>query len=192
MQPLKKQQPSDPEFEQMLEQVRPRLRAFLLSLTGSQFAAEDLTQETSLVLWDKREEYDPSGDFRAWAFRIAFFQAQNFRRKEATRQRRELPGEGLFGQIADHATERHGREEQEDSLHQAMIHCLAKLRTAHRDLVLHRYRDGRSLEQLSSEAGTNRNAMAQKLFRLKRTLLSCIEKHRRSDPAAGADFPLST
>ncbi|MEM7600780.1 MAG: sigma-70 family RNA polymerase sigma factor [Verrucomicrobiota bacterium] len=176
MNPLKN--PSDPgsDFEALIEQVRPRLRAFLLSLTGSEAASEDLAQEVSLILWEKRWEFDPAGDFRAWAFRIAFLQAQNFRRKEARQKSRELPGDELFEQIAEVATDRHGHDDREEQRHQAMLRCLGKLKEVHRDLVLRRYQDEHSLEQLSSEAGINRNAMAQKLFRLKRTLLNCVEK----------------
>lgn len=159
-----------------MKNIRPRLRAFLLSLTGSDAASEDLTQEVCLILWEKREEFDPAGDFRAWAFRIGFLQAQNFRRKMARQRDRELPGDELFEQIAAVTKERHGRDDLEEKRYAAMLTCLGKLREAHRDLVLRRYQDEHSLEQLSSEAGINRNAMAQKLFRLKRTLLICVEK----------------
>jgi len=170
-----KSQPS-PEFEHLLETHRPRLCAFLLSLTGSGAAADDLVQETSLVLWRKREEFDPSGDFRAWAFRVAFLQAQNHRRRIARRLNRELPGDELFERIADAATEGHGRSEQEERRRDALVHCLKKLREPHRDLLLRRYQDGTSLEQLSHEANLNRNAMAQKLFRIKTTMARCVRK----------------
>ncbi|MAS92280.1 MAG: hypothetical protein CMO55_03700 [Verrucomicrobiales bacterium] len=175
MTPLKKDNPA-PELEDLMESVRPRLRAFLLSLTGSEAAAEDLTQETCLTIWQKREEFDPTGDFRAWAFRIGFFQAQNHRRKVARQQNRELPGDELFEQIAETVTERHGHDDREESRRTALLLCLGKLRENHRELILHRFQDGRSLKHLSEEAGINCNAMAQKLFRLKRTLLTCVEK----------------
>lgn len=176
MDPLKNPSDSYSDFEALMENIRPRLRAFLLSLTGSESASEDLTQEVCLVLWEKRDKFDPAGDFRAWAFRIAFLQAQNHRRKIARQNNRELPGDELFEQIAEVTQERHGRDDLEEKRHTAVINCLGKLRETHRNLVLRRYQDEHSLEQLSSEAGINRNAMAQKLFRLKRTLLNCVEK----------------
>lgn len=186
MAPLKKDKPA-PELEDLMESVRPRLRAFLLSLTGSEAAAEDLTQETCLTIWEKRDDFDPNGDFRAWAFRIGFFQAQNHRRKIARQHNRELPGDELFEQIAEIAIERHGHDDREELRRTALLHCLGKLRDNHRELVLHRFQDGRSLKQLSEEEGINCNAMAQKLFRLKRTLLTCVEKQmatRKGDLSA--------
>tara|TARA_B110000305_G_C19157321_1_gene500918 strand:- start:194 stop:757 length:564 start_codon:yes stop_codon:yes gene_type:complete len=176
MNSLKQSSDSSPDFEALMTAIRPRLRAFLLSLTGSEAAAEDLTQDTSVVLWEKRDKYDPEGDFRAWAFRIGFFQVQNYRRKLARQQNRELPGDDLFEEIADQVTERHGSDDEDLRRHAAMITCLGKLKEDHRDLVLNRYQEERSLAHLASDEGINRNAMAQKLFRLKRTLLTCVEK----------------
>ena len=174
MKPLKSQ--PFPEFERLLEANRPRLHAFLLSLTGSGAAADDLAQETCLVLWEKREQFDPSGNFRAWAFRIAFLQAQNHRRRVTRQQSRELPGDELFERIADTASERHVCGELEERRQNALVNCLKKLNEAHRDLVLSRYQDGTSLEQLSLAADLNRNAMAQKLFRIKTSLARCVRK----------------
>ena len=36
--------------------------------------AEDILQETNLILCQKANEYDPSGHFQGWAFKIARFQ----------------------------------------------------------------------------------------------------------------------
>lgn len=176
MDALKENSATPGDFEDRIESVRPRLRAFLLSLTGSECAADDLTQDTCLVLWEKRDEFDPDGNFRAWAFRIGFLRAQNHRRKQSRRRRRELPGDELFDRIAESVTMRHGDSDRDEAREAALATCLGKLNEDHRDLVLSRYQDGRSLQQLSDDAGIKRNAMAQKLFRLKRKLLQCLEK----------------
>ncbi len=169
-------QPSS-EFERLIEAHRPRLRAFLLSLTGSEAAAEDLAQETCLVLWRKRDEFDTGGNFQAWAFRIAFFVAQNHRRKMARQRSREIPGDELLDRIAEIATQVHARHDAEDRRRSALRHCLSKLSAPHRDLVLSRYLDGTSLADLSNAAEINRNAMAQKLFRIRKSLARCLRKH---------------
>jgi len=173
MTPLKKPEPSA-DFATLLASHRRQIQAFLLSLTGSSSAADDLTQETSLVLWEKRADYDPSGNFHAWAFQTAFFLAQNHRRRLLRQERRELPGDELFERIAAASVPETG--EIEEARAQALRHCLGKLSEAHRELLLRRYLDGTTLETLSSEAISNRNALAQKLFRIKRTLIECINR----------------
>lgn len=158
------------DFNERIAQVRPQLRAYLLSLTASLTTAEDLTQETSVILWRKRAEFDPEGNFKAWAFRIAFLQAQNFRRKEGRRLRLELPLDETFNRLAA-PLPAVGTKNRD-----ALLHCLDRLPEDHRELLLRRYQDGDSLELLSSQESTNRNALAQKLFRLKKALIICISK----------------
>jgi RNA polymerase sigma-70 factor, ECF subfamily len=185
MTPLKNNEPSA-DLAALLASHRGQIQAFLLSLTGSASAADDLTQETTLVLWEKRADYDPTGNFRAWAFQIAFYLAQNHRRRILRQERRELPGDGLFDQIA--AASLADTEEIEEARAQALRLCLGKLSESHRELLLRRYLDGTTLETLSSEAASNRNALAQKLFRIKRTLIECI-KRQPGTQAATLHFP---
>ncbi len=163
-------------MEDLIEPLRPRLRAFLYSLIADYSAADDLTQETCLVLWEKRDEYDPQKNFQSWAFQIAFYQAQNFRRKTARRQSRELPSESLMEKMANTAAEAFSGAQDDDSRKQALLICLDKLTDSHKTLILSRYQDGISLESLSDSEGLKRNAIAQKLFRIRRTLLKCIQK----------------
>jgi len=58
---------------------QPRLYAFVLSLTGNPNEADDVLQNTNLVLLKKREAFRPDADFGAWAMQIARFEVQRFR-----------------------------------------------------------------------------------------------------------------
>jgi len=171
---LKNQQLDDADFESLLQGIRPRLVGYLLSLTSSLAAAEDLAQETAVILWRKRAEFDPSGSFPAWAFRIAFLQVMNFRRKEGRRLSHELPGEETFRRLE--APDPGFVDIFSSASRDALLYCLGKMREAQRELLLRRYSDGTSLEELSLEEGTNPNALAQKIFRLKKGLFACLRK----------------
>jgi RNA polymerase sigma-70 factor (ECF subfamily) len=174
---LSKENENPADFEGLLERFRPEIRDYLLSLTASLSAAEDLAQETAVILWRKRAEFDPAGNFRAWAFRIAFYQAQNHRRKEARRVGMEFPLDATFERLAEYPR---AAAAASAPRREAMVHCLGRLPEDDRELLLRRLQDGVSLEQLSSEVGMTRNAMAQKIFRIKSALLACI---RRRVPA---------
>ena len=43
--------------------------------------ADDLLQETSLVLWEKFGQFRSGTDFYAWACKIAYFSVCNYRRR---------------------------------------------------------------------------------------------------------------
>ena len=62
---------------------QPRLYAFVLSLTGNPNEADDVLQNTNLVLLKKREAFRPEADFAAWAMQIARFEVQRLRERNA-------------------------------------------------------------------------------------------------------------
>ena len=62
------------EYSQKMTSIQKSLYAFILSLIPNRVEAEDILQETNLILCQKAEEYDPNGHFQGWAFKIARFQ----------------------------------------------------------------------------------------------------------------------
>ncbi|MFT5467378.1 MAG: RNA polymerase sigma-70 factor (ECF subfamily) [Verrucomicrobiales bacterium] len=161
------------DFEALLEAHREPLRRFLVSLTANQAAAEDLAQETCLVLWRKRELFEPGTNFKAWAFQIAFYTVKNYRRKQARAKELSLPDEGLLDKLAYEAEKLDTRWDEEV---EHLPHCLSKLRERNRDLVTRRYMNKTSVQELADERGMTPNAMSQALFRIKRALRKCVEK----------------
>ena len=59
------------QFIQLLSQHDRAMRAFILALTGRIEVVDDIMQETSAVLWRRRQDYDASRSFAAWARGIA-------------------------------------------------------------------------------------------------------------------------
>ena len=159
MTPLTLQQPDD--FEALLEAHREPLRRFLVSLTASGAVADDLTQETCLVLWRKRDKFEPGTNFKAWAFKIAFFTVKNHRRKVARAKELALPDEGLLDKLAAKAETLDDRWDDEA---EHLPHCLSKLPERNRELVTRRYMGKVSVQELATERGMTPNAMSQQLF----------------------------
>ncbi|MEK9783748.1 MAG: sigma-70 family RNA polymerase sigma factor, partial [Opitutales bacterium] len=62
------------DFSQKLVRIQRALYSYILCLLPNRTDAEDVLQETNLVLCKKFPEYDETGNFQAWAFRIAKFQ----------------------------------------------------------------------------------------------------------------------
>ncbi len=68
------------EFAENLRRSRPQLFAFIYSLVRDFDDAEDLYQQTSLILWKKYDQYLPTKSFGAWACGVARFEAAKFLR----------------------------------------------------------------------------------------------------------------
>src|SRR5580692_9914075 len=58
-----------------------RIYAYIFTLLPRRADADDLLQETSLVMWDKFEAANPPNDFLAWGRRIAYHKVLDFHKK---------------------------------------------------------------------------------------------------------------
>lgn len=156
---------------QLMTAHQGRLYAYVLSLLGDPDQANDVLQETNLVLWRTAGEFQMGSNFRAWAFRIAHFQVMAHRQRQL-RDRLVFDDEMLAVlDPAARAVDETYRERQE-----RLTACLEKLPQTHRDLLRQRYADGLSLQAIAGSVRRTANAVAQALFRVRRTLIECVTR----------------
>src|SRR3954471_24480622 len=78
---------SDPlrlaEFVKLHTRHDIRLRALAFALVPNWSDAEEVLQQANLVLWQKFDQFRPGSDFFAWAGRVVYLEAKDFRRKQA-------------------------------------------------------------------------------------------------------------
>jgi RNA polymerase sigma-70 factor (ECF subfamily) len=134
--------------------------------------AQDILQETNLVLWQKAGQFEPGTNFKAWAFRIAYLQTL----AQWKRQKREgwLDfDDELLDQLA-HESEVELEDFQER--HRALKRCLEKLPVPDYEIVRAHYEGRMGLRVLGEQMGRTRGALKQVLLRIRRTLRACIER----------------
>lgn len=158
------------DFLAKVTRAQRPLYGFIVTLIGGGVDADDILQETNLVLWRKAAEYDPSRDFMSWAMRIAQLQAMAHLKK---RRRRPVFDTELLEQIADDSI---ADREQADVRRQALAACLQKLPDKHRRLVARRYEPGASVIAMAAEIDSQPKAVSEMLRRIRRTLLECIQR----------------
>ena len=135
-------------------------------------AAQDILQETNLVLCKKVSEFEPGTNFKAWAFAIARFEVLNYRKQQA-RDARLVFSEELEETFAEELAQ------QSDDLerrHAALKACLGKLREKDRALLMHRYAKKGTLDEFARAAGRSVGGLKVTLHRLRNTLLACMQK----------------
>ena len=135
--------------------------------------AMDIVQETNLLLWEKRSEFESGTNFKAWAFRTARFLVLNHRRKFDNRPKLEfdelhMERIGMFWQQEDFL--------EDEARRAALSACLGKLRPADRELVAVRYSDECSLNDFARKLGRSKASLYTTLGRLRTTLRICIER----------------
>lgn len=154
-----------------IEELRPALKGYVLSLLPDRDACEDVVQETCLFLWDRRGEFEPGSNFRAWAFKAAWFKVLTHRREM---QRRKLVSfsEDVLERIS-RASEQFA--ESADQRLAALSQCVASLPLESQQLLRLRYLDRVSLTAHAKELGVKPNQIQKSLSRIRIALRQCIE-----------------
>jgi RNA polymerase sigma-70 factor (ECF subfamily) len=162
------------EFLQLITEFQGRLFGFVLAILGDVDQANEVLQETNLVLWRKSDEFRPGSDFKAWSFRVAHFQVMAFRQSQI-RDRLVFDDDALAQITRDAA--------KQDELYQQRIarleHCIAKLPERNRDVLCRFYDNDESLEAIAETLKRTANAVGQMLFRIRKSLIACVSNDNR-------------
>ena len=158
------------EFIMRLAACQNRLYAYVLSLLPDPEQARDIVQESNLVMWRKASEFKPGTNFESWACKIAYFEVLAACRKK--RQDRLLFSDELMHQLARDA-ERKLSEFSDKEV--ALEECLERLDPQNRGHLMARYGLGGSVKGVAEQAGITPGAAAVILYRIRKTLLECIQ-----------------
>ncbi len=162
---------ADLEIERELEDLQPALHAYVGSLIGAASGVPDVVQEANILIWDKRETYRQGSNFKAWAFRIAYYKALSYRRDEA-RRGKHFFGEGLLFQLA--AEGQAMFEATADARRDALAACVTQLPADQRELLERHYVDRVSLTDIAHSSGRRPSALHKAVSRIRFALRRCI------------------
>ncbi len=142
--------------------------------------AEDILQETYVVLWKKFGEFDPDRDFFAWARGIARFEVLKYRQRLG----REV--KGLDPEVIEAlGAESEQKQKFLEARQAALNDCLKKLRQKDRRLIQQRYAPGVRAKQLADKLGRSVNSLNTSLHRIRRTLWECVNRTVPTQAAGG-------
>lgn len=160
-------------FFKLFEEHQKRLYAFIRSMVFSAHDADEIMQETSIVIWKKMEEFQLGTNFLAWSFRIARFQVMNFQKKAVNAKKRVGFSEELMEELAD------TREKMEPELGQkwdVLEVCRKKLKEKDQRLLEQVYGLGLEVDELAGKLGRKATSIYRSLRRIRLTLEKCVEK----------------
>lgn len=160
------------EFSELLQDSRSRVFGFIYALVLNMADAEDLFQQTALLLWEKFDEFERGTDFTAWALRIARFKAANFMRSRY-RQEKRLSSAAIENVYL--ASTQQGDESQEDRLN-ALRDCLSKLSPEDQAMIRNCYNSGGvKIKEIAAAMNKSANALYAEIHRIRKALLKCIK-----------------
>jgi len=157
-----------------------RIFAYLHALVPDPHAAEDLLQETCLVISEKFHEFEPGTDFLAWAFQIAWWRVRAARQKYA--RSKILFDDDVLESVATTARE---MTSELDCRREALAGCLERLPPRDRDLVLARYEPGGGVSEAARRSGRSVVAAYKALARIRKILHDCVSHRTAAQGASG-------
>lgn len=159
----------DARFVQLLSLHQRHVYSFIHSLVATDVDADDIMQETSLALWEKRGRYNPQRDFFAWACGVAHIQVLRYRRKVATDKL--WFDDEVLSLLASHMASDAGLFEFR---REALDKCIDRLPEADRKIVELRYQDGMTLGALSKQLGSSVRSIQRAMARARLALQRCV------------------
>jgi RNA polymerase sigma-70 factor, ECF subfamily len=157
-------------FVRLFSREARRVYSFILTLVFNHNDADEIFQNTSVVLWNKFDAFAEGTSFFSWACRIAYLEVLNYRRS-----RRELLG------LSEEALESLAAEAQSladghDVLGEALAECLEKLSRADRDMVNLRYYHRRAPKEIADVRSKSIHSVYRALSRIHNALHECIRQ----------------
>lgn len=158
-------------FLELLTTHERALSIYVHSLVPRDSAAEDILQQTKMLLWKHFDDFQIGTHFLAWARKTAFHQILTHRRQK---KREHLPlDEVALEALGMAVTQLAG----DVSLRQeALRACLARLPKEHRQLVQMRYYEDLEIEQVADKLRRTAGAVYRALSRVRLSLMECMER----------------
>jgi RNA polymerase sigma-70 factor (ECF subfamily) len=148
-----------------------QLYLYVMSLVPNRSDAEDILQQTNLVLWREFERFQPGTNFTAWACSVAFNQVLAWRKR---RQRDRLVFSEAFLQAVAEEASAEAERLEERSLQ--LAGCIDKLPPHHRELIRLRYREGNAVEAIAGRLNRTVDAVYRMLSRIRQSLQECVTR----------------
>ena len=163
--------PASDDFVALLTGSQRKLHAYIFSLVWNPADADDILQETNLVLLKKAAEYDSTREFLPWALTIARFQTlAGLKRRQRLRF---VFDDTLAMFLADDAA----REDPVlEARRLALATCLQKLPAVSRELLIRRYEPKAVVGDMAAGLGLSLKTLSDRLRRIRQKLLDCINR----------------
>lgn len=161
-------------FAELLHQSQSRLLSYIYSLVRDTNDADDLFQQTAVILWNKFDSYDPSRNFTAWACGVARLEVSNFIR---SRSRKKLYlSDDLNLLLIESYTETPADPAIDEERKEALSRCLGKLRERDRELLMTCYTGEEDIIRIADRIGRSSQSVHNSLKRIREALYECVRR----------------
>ena len=174
----------DPELlDQLIVQYQHRLLRYLLYLTGNRETAEDIFQETWMRVLKRGDQFNGKSRFDTWLFTIARNLVIDVRRKRTMTSLEAMREAGEDGRSFDVAADSPSPFDayQTNENGQRVTEALLTLEPLHREVLVLRFHEELSLEEIAQVTHAPLSTVKSRLYRG----LSALKPRIRAAEAIG-------
>ena len=151
-------------LEALVEQYQSRLVRYLIYLLGSRDGVDDLVQETWLRVLERGGSYDGRLRFEPWLFRVARNIALDAMRKRPMFSLDSYEDDGVRSSPASHEPSPYTLAARTEDA-ERLAHSLETLEPAYREVLVLRFQEDLSLQEISVVVGAPVSTVASRIYR---------------------------
>jgi RNA polymerase sigma-70 factor (ECF subfamily) len=156
-------------FVRLLGQNQRRIFTYVMALVPSWNDAEEIVQETNLVLWREFGQFELGTNFAAWACKVAFHQVLAWRKRKQRDRLQFTPA--FLEAVAEEASTAADLLEERARI---MAGCIAKLPDVQREMLRLRYSDGLPIDAVARQVDRSVEAVYRALSRIRQSIHQCV------------------
>jgi RNA polymerase sigma-70 factor (ECF subfamily) len=158
-------------FLQLFRKNEERIFGFILKLLPNFSLAEDIMQDTMMIMWRKFDDFEEGSCFAAWGMQIARYKVMEFHQQNKRHLVVHFNDEILTRLTADNSPGR-----TKNRYLEALHGCVDKLKEQNKEIVMLRYLKEMSSKQISQQMGVSTNVIYKNIAKIHYVLQECVEK----------------
>jgi RNA polymerase sigma-70 factor, ECF subfamily len=159
-------------FTELLQQCQLQLLRYIFALVRNGADAQDVFQQTCMVLWDRFDDFDPDRSFLAWACGVARFKARKFLLQH--QRYRAHFSEDFAQRMAE--VQLNAAPKEIEARQAALPDCIDKLPPAQRELLMLCYDEQQRVADVAAKVGRPARGVHNSLRAIREKLMECIDR----------------
>lgn len=163
---------NEASFLRLFVKHEPSLRAYARSIVPDWHLVDEAMQESSVVMWQKRDQLQDESGFAPWAKVILRFKC--LKQIEKLRLERPLLSDSMISTLSSRSEEKTAVVEAERL--NAFQKCFSQLSVEHQKLLLAPHTQQLSVKTIAEKKNRTVNSLYKAMGRIRKKLTSCIRQ----------------
>ncbi len=162
------------EFLQLFVNHQSKIFGYIITMVPCRSIAEDILQDTLLVMWRKFSDFTPGTNFAAWGVKIARLNILKFYERERN-SHIKFNSEAVEN-ISECLSDLNKKDDSNNTEIKALRSCMNKLTEIDQKMITFRYMRKYSIKEIGIHFGRSAHGIYKTMARIHNLLQKCVER----------------